>query len=184
MAENNETQIENAGRRKAVKTIVGGIAAVAAFNVLPSKWGTPIIEQVFLPVHAATSGIAGTYYDRAALGGQWGRVSLTVSSNGSATFVRINANQSRKWEASFSSTPDTGTLVETDRSTDATCVGVGSPSGPSGGPSSMISLDSVSVTEAIVSVGGGGGATFTLTIPAGVIPSEPSLNGTCTGGGP
>jgi hypothetical protein len=48
--------IENAGRRKAVKTIVGGVTAVAAYNLLPAKWGTPIIESVFLPAHAATSG--------------------------------------------------------------------------------------------------------------------------------
>jgi len=64
-----ETQIEDAGRRKAVKTIVGGVTAIAAYNVLPSKWGTPIIEQVFLPAHAATSG--------AVIG------SLTVSSSSS-----------------------------------------------------------------------------------------------------
>lgn len=56
MADKNEPQIENAGRRKAVKTIVGGVTALAAYNVLPVKWGTPIIEQVFLPAHAATSG--------------------------------------------------------------------------------------------------------------------------------
>lgn len=48
--------LESAGRRKAVKTIVGGVTALAAFHVLPAKWGTPVIEQVFLPAHAATSG--------------------------------------------------------------------------------------------------------------------------------
>lgn len=48
--------IENKSRRKAVKTIVGGLTAIAAYNLLPSKWGTPVIEQVFLPAHAATSG--------------------------------------------------------------------------------------------------------------------------------
>lgn len=48
--------IESKSRRKAVKTIVGGVTAVAAYNALPAKWGTPLIEQVFLPVHAATSG--------------------------------------------------------------------------------------------------------------------------------
>jgi hypothetical protein len=52
----NTTILENAGRRKAVKTIVGGVTAIAAYNLLPTKWGTPIIEQVFLPAHAATSG--------------------------------------------------------------------------------------------------------------------------------
>ena len=48
--------IESKSRRKAVKTIVGGVTAVAAYNALPAKWGTPIIEQVFLPAHAVTSG--------------------------------------------------------------------------------------------------------------------------------
>lgn len=49
-------ELGNVGRRKALKTIVGGVTALAAYNVLPSKWGTPIIEQIFLPAHAATSG--------------------------------------------------------------------------------------------------------------------------------
>ncbi|PHR30487.1 MAG: hypothetical protein COA36_00300 [Desulfotalea sp.] len=57
----DETQIENEGRRKAVKTIVGGVTALAAYNVLPSKWGIPVIEQVFLPAHAATSGAIATF---------------------------------------------------------------------------------------------------------------------------
>lgn len=54
---NDNTKPENLGRRKAVKTIVGGVTAVAAYNLLPAKWGKPIIEQVFLPAHAQTSGI-------------------------------------------------------------------------------------------------------------------------------
>jgi hypothetical protein len=53
----DSTVLENAGRRKVVKTIVGGVSAVAAYNLLPAKWGTPIIESVFLPAHAATSGV-------------------------------------------------------------------------------------------------------------------------------
>lgn len=48
--------IHNTGRRKVVKTIVCGVTAFAAYNVLPAKWGTPIIEQIFLPAHAQTSG--------------------------------------------------------------------------------------------------------------------------------
>jgi len=66
--------LEDAGRRKAVKTIVGGVTALAAYNVFPSKWGTPIIEQVFLPAHAATSGIE-----------QVVTFNLTVSSNSVGT---------------------------------------------------------------------------------------------------
>ncbi|PHR26245.1 MAG: hypothetical protein COA36_12580 [Desulfotalea sp.] len=48
--------IEDKNRRRVVKGIVCGLTAFTAYNVLPSKWGTPIIEQVFLPAHAATSG--------------------------------------------------------------------------------------------------------------------------------
>ena len=47
---------QNPGRRKAVKTIVGGVGALAAYHVMPTNWSKPIIEQVFLPAHAATSG--------------------------------------------------------------------------------------------------------------------------------
>ena len=53
---NKTTELESAGRRKAVKTIVGGVTAVAAYNFLPAKWGAPVIESVFVPAHAATSG--------------------------------------------------------------------------------------------------------------------------------
>lgn len=50
--------IENRSRRRAVKTLVGGVSALAAYHTLPVNWSTPIIEQVFLPAHAQTSGIA------------------------------------------------------------------------------------------------------------------------------
>ena len=47
---------EDQDRREAVKTLLGGITAITAFHVLPCRWDSPIIEQVFLPAHAATSG--------------------------------------------------------------------------------------------------------------------------------
>lgn len=50
-------------RRKAVKTIAGGISAIAAYHVLPAKWSTPIIEQIYLPAHAQTSGSGITLSD-------------------------------------------------------------------------------------------------------------------------
>jgi hypothetical protein len=49
-------ELESVGRRKVVKKIVGGVTALAAYNLLPVRWGKPIIEQVFLPAHAQTSG--------------------------------------------------------------------------------------------------------------------------------
>lgn len=52
----NEKKIENPSRRKAVKTLAAGAGALAAYHTLPVNWSTPIIEQVFLPAHAQTSG--------------------------------------------------------------------------------------------------------------------------------
>ena len=44
-------------RRKAVKTIAGGITALAAYHTLPARWEKPIIESIFVPAHAQTSPI-------------------------------------------------------------------------------------------------------------------------------
>ena len=49
---------QNAGRRKVVKTMVGGVGTLLAYHVLPTTWSKPIIEQVYLPAHAAGSGVA------------------------------------------------------------------------------------------------------------------------------
>ncbi len=46
-------------RRKAVKTIAGGITALAAYHTLPAKWEKPILESIFIPAHAQTSGNNG-----------------------------------------------------------------------------------------------------------------------------
>jgi len=50
---NSDTKIT---RRKAVKTIAGGITALAAYHTLPAKWEKPILESIFIPAHAQTSG--------------------------------------------------------------------------------------------------------------------------------
>ncbi len=52
----NDAAAENAGRRKIIKNIVGGVTTLAAYNLLPAKWGVPLVESVILPAHAATSG--------------------------------------------------------------------------------------------------------------------------------
>ncbi|PHR26248.1 MAG: hypothetical protein COA36_12595 [Desulfotalea sp.] len=70
--------IEDKNRRRVVKSIVCGLTAFTAYNVLPSKWGTPIIEQVFLPAHAATSGVI---------------LSGTFSGTGAIDLVGINRKQ-------------------------------------------------------------------------------------------
>lgn len=50
------TDPQNSSRRRAVKTIAGGITALAAYQYLPAKWEKPIIESIFIPAHAQTSG--------------------------------------------------------------------------------------------------------------------------------
>lgn len=50
------SQIDSSSRRKAVKTLVGGVSALAAYHVLPTRWSKPFVEQIMLPAHAGTSG--------------------------------------------------------------------------------------------------------------------------------
>ncbi|MFT5697441.1 MAG: hypothetical protein ACI8ZB_000289 [Desulforhopalus sp.] len=89
--ENQEnTTVQDADRRKAMKTLVGGVTTIAAYNLLPSKWGTPYVESVFLPAHAATS---GSLTD---LTGAWS-FSDNESNSGTITF-----NTSGTWTSSIS----------------------------------------------------------------------------------
>lgn len=53
--ESPEKTVKGITRRKAVKNLVGGVAALAAYNMFPVRWDKPIVEQVFLPAHAGTS---------------------------------------------------------------------------------------------------------------------------------
>lgn len=46
------------GRRSAVRKIVVSVGVLTGMSVLPEQWTRPIIGQIFLPAHAATSGSA------------------------------------------------------------------------------------------------------------------------------
>ncbi len=50
--------VESSERRTALKKIGIGIGAIAGISVLPEKWTMPIVGQITLPAHAATSGIS------------------------------------------------------------------------------------------------------------------------------
>ena len=50
---------KDSSRRRAVKTIAGSITALAAYQYLPAKWEKPILESIFIPAHAQTSGNNG-----------------------------------------------------------------------------------------------------------------------------
>jgi len=47
---------DNNERRKVLKKIAVGTAAVAGCSILPTKWTSPIVEFGALPAHAVTSG--------------------------------------------------------------------------------------------------------------------------------
>lgn len=47
---------ESHERRKAIKKITVGVGAVVGCSVLPEKWISPVVSQIALPAHAATSG--------------------------------------------------------------------------------------------------------------------------------
>ncbi len=47
---------EDPSRRKMVKALVGGVTVLAAYHTLPTNWSKPLISQISLPAHAATSG--------------------------------------------------------------------------------------------------------------------------------
>lgn len=135
---------KNSSRRRVVKTIVCGVGTLAAYHVLPVNWSTPVIEQIFLPAHAATSGI-------------------TLSD--SCTAELVSGNQESSIDVIRSSgfvTPPTGGL-------DVTIVAT--PNGGSGGPVSVATSTASDGTFSaeITMVGGPGivGVGVTTTV-AGV----------------
>lgn len=46
----------NKGRRKAIRQIALGVGTLAGVSILPETWTRPIIGQIIIPAHAATSG--------------------------------------------------------------------------------------------------------------------------------
>ncbi len=58
MTTSNELEVspENNERRKVLKKLAIGSAAIAGCSVLPNKWTSPMVEFGALPAHAVTSG--------------------------------------------------------------------------------------------------------------------------------
>ncbi len=54
---NKQNVPESQERRTAMKKIAVGVGVLAGYSVLPEKWTQPIVGQIALPAHAATSGI-------------------------------------------------------------------------------------------------------------------------------
>lgn len=52
-----ENAIDNQDRRVVIKKIATGVGVLAGCSVLPEKWTSPIVGQITLPAHAATSNL-------------------------------------------------------------------------------------------------------------------------------
>lgn len=60
----NNTEEVDHKRRKIVRKIAVGSAALACCSVIPEKWTTPIVEFGSLPAHATTSGAIADILDQ------------------------------------------------------------------------------------------------------------------------
>jgi len=47
---------DSQGRRRAMKKIAAGVGVLAGCSVIPEQWVRPVVGQISLPAHAATSG--------------------------------------------------------------------------------------------------------------------------------
>lgn len=57
---NKASVLESPDRRKVVKKMVVGAGLLTGYSVLPEQWTRPVVGQMVLPAHAATSGPVGT----------------------------------------------------------------------------------------------------------------------------
>jgi len=74
------------GRRHAMRKIAVGMGVLATYSILPEQWTRPIIGQVVLPAHAATSG--STLNDPCSVvltAGNQSTVSVTINVTGFVT---------------------------------------------------------------------------------------------------
>lgn len=154
----------SASRRKVVKTMIGGVGSLVAFHVLPTRWSTPIIEPVYLPAHAAGSGVALT--DPCAV--------TVVAGDVAATTVII--------QVSGFVTPPTGGLAARITATPSgagTAMAVSTATAANGSFSTQIVFSGApgitSVSVATTVTGASGSAHCSVMLPAGTtLPPSPS----------
>lgn len=115
--------LENVGRRKVVKTMVGGAATLAAYNLLPARWGAPYIESIFLPAHAATSGETDSVIGTWNIDGSSGQY-MTFYANGRMTYTdEDGADDTTEGTYSISGTTISMTFAISDNDPDPASAG-------------------------------------------------------------
>lgn len=129
---------QDKSRRTALRDLLVGAGVLTAYHAMPSKWSQPIIDQIILPAHAATSG--STLKDPC-------EVSVTKGTTGSSSVtVRVDGFV----------TPPTGNLP--------TAI-VATPTGGSGGPVTVNTITAADGTfGALMTIPGGPGITMVTVV--------------------
>ncbi len=82
----DKNAVSDTGRRKAIKKIAIGVGALASIHALPEQWTRPIVDQIAMPAHAATSGTS--LHDPCTItrvSGDQSTASVTIRVNGFVT---------------------------------------------------------------------------------------------------
>lgn len=161
---NKQNVPESQERRTAMKKIAVGVGVLAGYSVLPEKWTQPIVGQISLPAHAATSGVMiNDPCTVTLLSGDQSSATVTIRVDGFVT--PPTANLPTTIVAQGTVTATTATTADGTFTADLTI---------SGGPG--ITLVSVVTTV----TGADGTASCSIAIPAVPTTSTTSAPGTTT----
>lgn len=155
---------ESQERRTAIKKIAVGVGVLAGYSVLPEKWTQPIVGQIALPAHAATSGIIiNDPCTVTLLSGDQSSATVTIRVEGFVTPPTANLPTTIVAQGTITAT--TATAADGTFTGDLTV---------NGGPG----ITSVSVVTTVT--GADGTASCSIAIPATPTTSTTSAPGTST----
>jgi hypothetical protein len=81
----NTHKPDNQERRTAMKKIAVGVGALAGYSVLPERWTRPMVGQIALPAHAATSARSMQACSLPLVSGDQSSSSVTIQVQGGVT---------------------------------------------------------------------------------------------------
>ncbi len=162
---------QNQGRRTALRKLLVGAGALTAYQMLPTKWTRPVIDQIVLPAHAGTSGISlNDPCDLAVTKGTTGSSSVTVRVDGLVTPPTANLPVAIVADPVGGNGPPV--TVNTTTAADGT---YGATITVNGGPG----ITSVNVVTTVTGVDGS--ASCTATVPAPPTTTPPPTTTTWIG---
>lgn len=146
-------------RRRAMKKIAAGVGVLAGYSVLPEQWTQPVIGQVTLPAHAATSGItiSSSSCKATLVSGDQSTAEVTVEVTGSVSPPTENMSA----EITADGTEPTGTLTDANGTYTGKLTVTGGPG-----------LTEISVQTTVS--GAEGIASCTVAVPAAPVDNKPT----------